>query len=92
MPEAACTFLPKVSHAATDGSGRVMSMRFVLHRCDSVSCKQVWQVLASVLHLSNMEFHTVDDAQGEVAAISDRQVSGTSGDVARATFGGTVIE
>lgn len=36
---------------------------------------QVWQALAAVLHMSNMSFDKVEDAQGEVAAISDRAVS-----------------
>lgn len=31
-------------------------------------------MLASVLHLSNTQFEAVDDVQGEVAAINDREV------------------
>lgn len=36
---------------------------------------QVWQALAAVLHMSNLNFDKVDHEQGEVAAISDRDVS-----------------
>lgn len=36
---------------------------------------QVWQALAAVLHMSNMTFDKVQDAQGEIAGISDRAVS-----------------
>lgn len=35
---------------------------------------QVWQMLASVLHMSNLEFDKVDHEQGEIASISDREV------------------
>lgn len=35
---------------------------------------QVWKMLASVLHMSNLEFDKVDNEQGEIAAISDREV------------------
>lgn len=35
---------------------------------------QVWQMLASVLHMSNLEFDQVDHEQGEIASISDREV------------------
>lgn len=38
------------------------------------SMTQVWQLLASVLHMSNLEFDKVDSEQGEVASISDREV------------------
>ena len=38
---------------------------------------QVWQMLASVLHLSNLEFDKVDHEQGEIASISDREVLST---------------
>lgn len=34
----------------------------------------VWQMLASVLHMSNVEFDKVDHEQGEIASISDREV------------------
>lgn len=37
---------------------------------------QVWQMLASVLHISNLEFDEVDHEQGEIASISDREVRG----------------
>lgn len=42
--------------------------------CESRFFHQVWQVLASVLHISNIQFDKVDHAQGEVAAIADREV------------------
>lgn len=35
---------------------------------------QVWQTLAAVLHMSNLQFDKVDNEQGEIAAISDRAV------------------
>lgn len=36
---------------------------------------KVWQMLAAVLHLSNTQFETVDDKQGDVAAINDLEVT-----------------
>lgn len=36
--------------------------------------RQVWQMLASVLHMSNLEFDKVDHEQGEIASVSDREV------------------
>ena len=42
---------------------------------DEESQMQVWKMLASVLHISNLEFDKVDHEQGEIAAISDREVS-----------------
>ena len=41
---------------------------------DEESQMQVWQVLASVLHMSNLEFDKVDHEQGEIASICDRKV------------------
>lgn len=41
---------------------------------DEESQMQVWQMLASVLHMSNIEFDAVDHEQGEIASISDREV------------------
>ena len=41
---------------------------------DEESQTQVWQMLASVLHMSNVEFDRVDHEQGEIASISDREV------------------
>lgn len=41
---------------------------------DEESQMQVWQMLASVLHMSNLEFDKVDHEQGEIASISDREV------------------
>ncbi|CAN0100971.1 unnamed protein product [Scytosiphon promiscuus] len=38
---------------------------------------QVWQMLASVLHMSNLEFDEVDHEQGEIASISDRKTLST---------------
>lgn len=35
---------------------------------------QVWQILASVLHMSNLEFDKMDSSEGEVASISDSEV------------------
>lgn len=35
---------------------------------------QVWKLLASVLHLSNLEFDRMDHEQGDIAYISDREV------------------
>lgn len=35
---------------------------------------QVWEMLASVLHLSNLEFEEVDHEQGAIASIADREV------------------
>eukprot|EP00903_Cladosiphon_okamuranus_P011080 g10459.t1 len=40
---------------------------------------QVWQALAAVLHMSNLSFDKVEDAQGEVAGISDRAALTTVG-------------
>eukprot|EP00752_Nemacystus_decipiens_P009414 g8417.t1 len=40
---------------------------------DEESQTQVWQMLASVLHMSNVEFDRVDHEQGEIASISDRE-------------------
>ena len=41
---------------------------------DEESQAQVWQMLASVLHMSNLQFDTVDHVQGEIVSISDREV------------------
>ncbi|CAN0342915.1 unnamed protein product, partial [Ectocarpus sp. 12 AP-2014] len=38
---------------------------------------QVWRMLASVLHMSNLEFDKVDHEQGEIASISDREALST---------------
>lgn len=35
---------------------------------------QVWQMLAAMLHLSNLEFSKVDHQQGAIAVISDSEV------------------
>lgn len=35
---------------------------------------QVWHIAASVLHLSNLRFDTIDHEQGEVASVADRAV------------------
>lgn len=35
---------------------------------------QVWQMLASVLHMSNLHFDKKDSEQGEIAYIADREV------------------
>eukprot|EP00752_Nemacystus_decipiens_P009380 g8383.t1 len=40
---------------------------------------QVWQALAAVLHMSNISFDKVEDAQGEIAGISDRAALATVG-------------
>eukprot|EP00752_Nemacystus_decipiens_P008749 g7810.t1 len=40
---------------------------------DEDSQMQVWKMLASVLHMSNLEFDEVDHEQGEIASISDRE-------------------
>lgn len=39
-----------------------------------ISLRQVWQIVASVLHLSSLMFDKVDHEQGEVASVSDREV------------------
>eukprot|EP00903_Cladosiphon_okamuranus_P006607 g6454.t1 len=44
---------------------------------DEESQKQVWQMLASVLHISNLEYDSVDHEQGEIASISDRETLST---------------
>lgn len=36
---------------------------------------QIWQMLAAVLHMSNLEYDKVDHEQGDIAFISDREVS-----------------
>lgn len=41
---------------------------------DEESQMQVWHMLASVLHMSNLEFDGVDHEQGEIASITDREV------------------
>lgn len=41
---------------------------------DEESQMQVWKMLASVLHMSNLEFDKVDHEQGDIASISNRQV------------------
>lgn len=41
---------------------------------DEESQMQVWQMLASVLHMSNLEYDKVDHEQGEIASIADREV------------------
>ncbi|CAB1102969.1 unnamed protein product [Ectocarpus sp. CCAP 1310/34] len=38
---------------------------------------QVWQMLAAMLHLSNLEFNKVDHQQGEIADISDSETLST---------------
>lgn len=42
------------------------------------STRQVWQLLASVLHMSNLVFDKLDSEQGEIASISDHEVSSFS--------------
>ncbi|CAM9264982.1 unnamed protein product, partial [Sphacelaria rigidula] len=38
---------------------------------------QVWHIAASVLHLSNLRFDTIDHEQGEVASVADRAALAT---------------
>ncbi|CAM9169756.1 unnamed protein product [Laminaria digitata] len=38
---------------------------------------EVWKMLASVLHMSNLRFDKVDNEQGEIASISDREALST---------------
>ncbi|CAM9166452.1 unnamed protein product [Ascophyllum nodosum] len=40
---------------------------------DDATQMEVWEMLAAVLHLSNLEFDEKDDSQGKIAAIDDRK-------------------
>lgn len=62
-----------------DGVDDVEEFRGVKAALDTIGMEeetqmQVWQMLASVLHMSNLEFDEIDHEQGEIASISDREV------------------
>ncbi|CAM9101018.1 unnamed protein product, partial [Hapterophycus canaliculatus] len=67
---------------ALDGVDDAEELRTVKAAFDTIGMEeeaqmQVWQLLASVLHMSNLEFDKLDCEHGEVACISDRQALST---------------
>lgn len=74
-----CKILSQSDCTTLDGVDDAEEFRGVKAAFDTIgmdeeSQMQVWQVLASVLHMSNLEFDKVDHEQGEIASISDREV------------------
>ncbi|CAM9539979.1 unnamed protein product, partial [Ectocarpus fasciculatus] len=74
LSQSDCTTLDDVDDAA---EFRTVKGAFDTIGIDGESQLQVWQMLASVLHLSNVDFDKVDHEQGEMAAISDRETLST---------------
>lgn len=72
LSQSGCTTLEGVDDAK---EFRDVKAAFDTIGMDGESQAQVWKLLASVLHMSNLEFDKVDDAQGEIASITDREVS-----------------
>lgn len=71
LSQSDCTTLDGVDDAEEFGG---VKAAFDTIGMDEESQTQVWQMLASVLHMSNVEFDKVDHEQGEIASISDREV------------------
>ncbi|CAN0528106.1 unnamed protein product, partial [Ectocarpus sp. 12 AP-2014] len=74
LSQSNCTTLDDVDDAA---EFRTVKGAFDTIGMGEESQLQVWQMLASVLHLSNVEFDKVDHEQGEIATISDRETLST---------------
>ncbi|CAM9144262.1 unnamed protein product [Ectocarpus sp. 12 AP-2014] len=74
LSQSDCTTLDDVDDAA---EFRTVKGAFDTIGMGEESQLQVWQMLASVLHLSNVEFDKVDHEQGEIATISDRETLST---------------
>ncbi|CBJ30507.1 conserved unknown protein [Ectocarpus siliculosus] len=74
LSQSDCTTLDDVDDAA---EFRTVKGAFDTIGMGEESQLQVWQMLASVLHLSNVEFDKVDHEQGEIATISDREALST---------------
>lgn len=72
LSQSECTTLEGVDDA---DEFRGVKAAFDTIGMDEESQMQVWKTLASVLHMSNLEFDKVDHEQGEIAKISDREVS-----------------
>lgn len=72
LSQSGCTTLDGVDDAE---EFRGVKAAFDTIGMDGESQGQVWQLLASVLRMSNLEFDKVDHAQGEIASVADREVS-----------------
>eukprot|EP00903_Cladosiphon_okamuranus_P011132 g10508.t1 len=77
LSQSDCTTLDGVDDAAEFGT---VKAAFDTIGMEGDSQIQVWQMLASVLHISNLEFDKVDHEQGEIATISDRETLSTLAD------------
>eukprot|EP00903_Cladosiphon_okamuranus_P006316 g6191.t2 len=70
LSQSGCTTLDGVDDAE---EFRRVKAAFDTVGMDKESQMQIWKMLASVLHMSSLEFDKVDHEQGEIASISDRE-------------------